>query len=336
MSFSKFKVFSSVALLLGMLLCGALMAGAPTESEAMPFSTSRLAGLMTDARLVEFSGMAPARRKNRFWAINDGGQDPILWQIDEKGKIKAQLNLQNVENIDFEDLASFSLKPPNGARRYYVAVADIGDNAALHNDHKIYIIADVAGRKAAAPDWTIHFRYPDGAHDAESLAVDAKHGYLYIVIKRVLPPIVYRLPLQPKGSGVQIAKRIAILEGLPPNDPNSTDARNAVRFGSQPTGAVIGCGGNELLLLTYASVYRYQKRNGQSWAKALVGQMPQMLPLPLTFQAEAITLSHDCNTLYVGGEKVPGPLWRFERVVPKPLITPNPTLKKIEHSEAAQ
>ena len=138
---------------------------------------------------------------------------------------------------------------------------------------------------------------------------------------------------------MQIAKRIAILEGLPLNDPNSTDARNAVRFGSQPTGAVMGCGGNELLLLTYASVYRYHKRNSQSWAKALMGQMPQMLPLPLTFQAEAITLSHDCNTLYVGGEKVPGPLWRFARLphrgAGKSSLAQKP-LKKIEHSQAVQ
>ncbi len=335
MSVAKFKVFSGVvASLLGLFLNSTAFADA--SAEPMPFASPRLAGLMTDLRLVEFSGMAPARRKDRFWAINDGGQDPILWQIDAKGKIKAQLSLQNTGNIDFEDLASFSLKPPNGARKHYVAVADIGDNAALHNDHKIYIIADVAGRKAAAPDWTIHFRYPDGAHDAESLAVDAKRGYLYIVIKRVLPPILYRLPLQPSTNELQIAERVATLEGLPANDQNSDDDRNAVRFGSQPTGAVMGCDGNELLLLTYASVYRYQKRNSQSWAKALVGQMPQVLRLPLMIQAEAITLSRDCNTLYVGGEKVPGPLWRFARTAQKPPITLKPMLKKSVDSDIAR
>ena len=304
--------------------------GETTSATKMPFAAPRLAGLMTDVRLVEFSGMAPARRKNHFWAINDGGQEPILWQVDAKGKIKGQLHLKNVENVDIEDLASFSLKPPKGERLHYVAVADIGDNAALQNDHKIYIIADVAGRKTAAPDWTIHFRYPDGAHDAESLAVDAKSGYLYIVIKRVLPPILYRLPLQPTSNEQQVAERIATLEGIPVNDQNSADAGNAVRYGSQPTGAVMGCDGNELLLLTYASVYRYQKENSQSWARALVGQLPQVLALPLMFQAEAITLTRDCNSLYVGGEKVPGPLWRFSRVALKPLV------KKVAHSGVEQ
>ncbi len=333
MNVSKFGVFVSPQLaLLSVLVYASSFAAAPPKAQAptMPFAAPQLAGLMTDVRLVEFSGMAPARRKNRFWAINDGGQDPILWQVDVKGKIKTQLRLENVENVDFEDLASFSLKPPKGPRLHYVAIADIGDNAAQQNDHKIYIVADVAGRKVAAPDWTIHFRYPDGAHDAESLAVDAKRGYVYIVIKRVLPPLLYRLPLQPRSSGMQTAERIATLEGLPMNDQNSADSGNAVRYGSQPTGAVMGCDGNELLLLTYASVYRYQKDKSQTWATALLGQMPQVLPLPLMFQAEAITLTHNCDMLYVGGEKVPGPLWRFPRVTQKPASN------KMAHTEAAQ
>jgi hypothetical protein len=327
---SKYKPFLvALTLFVGsVVLCASSIADA--SAQVTPFATPRLAGLMTDVRLVEFSGMAPARRKNRFWAINDGGQAPILWQIDQKGKIVTHLKLENVENIDIEDLASFSIKPPGGARLHYVAVADIGDNAAVQNDHKIYIVPDVAGRKATAPDWTIRFRYPDGAHDAESLAVDAKRGHLYIVIKRVLPPILYRLPLNPASSEIQTAERIATLEGIPVNDQNSPDARNAVRFGSQPTGAVMGCDGNELLLLTYASVYRYQKSNSASWATALVGQKPQVLPLPPMFQAEAITLTQDCKTLYVGGEKVPGPLWRFNRVVPTPVT------EKVIHTEPAQ
>ncbi len=328
MSVSKLNiVLATQVWVLGMVLCGRSIAATPAD--AMPFAAPKLAGVMTDSRLVEFSGMAPARRKNRFWAINDGGQDPILWQVDDKGKIKAQVRLDGVENIDFEDLASFTLKPPNSPRVYYVAVPDIGDNDARHNDHKIYIVADLPNRKVASPDWTIHFRYPDGAHDAESIAVDAKEGYVYIVIKRVLPPIMYRVPLQPglsKGEPwpndqtkqLQIAERVATLEGLPKSDQNSPDTRNAVRYASQPTGAVMGCDGNELLLLTYASLYRYHKLTGQSWASALVGQMPQVVGLPLMFQAEAITLTHDCNTLYVGGEKVPGPLWRFSRIVQKP------------------
>ena len=342
MSVAGFKVFSAAAALqFGiMFLCDIAIAGSVVATKTTPFGVPQLAGLMTDARLIEFSGMAPARRKNRFWAINDGGQEPTLWQLDEKGKIRAQLQLQNVENIDIEDLASFSIKPPKRARRHYVAVADIGDNAALNNDHKIYIVPDIAGRKSAAPDWTIRFRYPDGAHDAESLAVDAERGYFYIVIKRVLPPILYRVPLHPSsgsasasGEGseeIQTAQRIATLEGLPVNDQKSRDASNSVRFGSQPTGAVMGCDGNELLLLTYASVYRYQKNHSQSWASALVGQMPQVLPLPPMFQAEAITLTPDCNTLYVGGEKVPGPLWRFKRVV-QPRAS-----KKASHAGAAR
>ncbi len=291
---------------------------APVILATAPFGPPTLSGLMTDARLIEFSGLAPARQKQRFWAINDGGQDAALWQIDEKGSITGTLPLQDIVNIDFEDLASFSLKGANGKRKHYVAIGDIGDNAAVLPERHIYVIlddADISKNRSVSAAWQVRYRYLDGAHDAESLAVDAKGGYFYIVNKRVMPPILYRLPIRPKHpKNVQTAERVGALTGLPAENVGSTDPRNAVRFGSQPTGAVIGCDGNELLLLTYAAVYRYQKSNSATWSDALAGQVPQVLPLPPTFQAEAITLTPDCNTLYVGGEKVPGPLWRFQRL----------------------
>jgi hypothetical protein len=292
----------------------------PLIRAAAPFGPPALAGLMTDARLIEFSGLAPARQKNRFWAINDGGEDAVLWQIDEKGRIQEKLQLQEVTNIDFEDLASFSLKDASGKREYYVAIGDIGDNAAVLPERVIYVVPDAkhrAKKHRVRAAWQVRFRYPDGPHDAESLTVDAERGYFYIVNKRVTPPVLYRLPLRPSAKHpgkLQTAERIGALSGLPAENLSSIDTSNAVRFGSQATGAVMGCDGNELLLLTYAAVYRYQKTNSVAWSDALAGQVPQVLPLPPTFQAEAVTLSRDCKVLYVGGEKVPGPLWRFQRL----------------------
>ena len=97
--FAQCKLFVvAFALVLGGIVsCASSMAD--TSPQATPFATPRLAGLMTDVRLVEFSGMAVARRKNRFWAINDGGQAPVLWQIDQKGKIVAQLNKLPIESL---------------------------------------------------------------------------------------------------------------------------------------------------------------------------------------------------------------------------------------------
>jgi hypothetical protein len=281
-----------------------------------PFGRPKLAGLMTDLRLVELSGLAPARYKERFWGINDGGQAAILWLIDGAGNIMDQMPMAGVSNIDFEDLAALTYRGKN-----YIAVGDIGDNAATAPEHTIYVMPEpdalnAATRKGVAPAWTVRYRYPDGPHDAESLMADVRGGYFYIVNKRVSPPILYRVPMKPprkNRSMLHTAERIGAMMGLPEADANSPDQRNQVRFASQPTGAVLGCDANELLLLTYAALYRYQKLPNVPWSAALISQQPQALALPPMFQAEAVTLSKDCQTLYVAGEKVPSPLWRFSR-----------------------
>jgi hypothetical protein len=277
------------------------------DIQRAPFAAPELAGLLTDTRLVEFSGIAPSVESRRFWAINDGGQAAILWQINERGKIQGEMLMSGVTNVDFEDITSFTL-----AKKNYVAVGDIGDNAAVMPNHNIYVMSDALS-PAQAPLWTVRYHYPDGPHDAESLMANAAEGVFYIVNKRVSPPILYRVPMHPKHDVEVTAERIGALEGIPVADSDVDDESNRVRFASQPTGAVLGCDGNELLLLTYASVYRYRKTSKQSWAEALSGQTPQALPLPPMVQAEAITLSKDCRTLYVGGEKIPGALWRFKR-----------------------
>jgi hypothetical protein len=277
------------------------------DIQRAPFAAPELAGLLTDNRLVEFSGIAPSVTNRRLWAINDGGQAAILWQINERGKIQGEMLMSGVTNIDFEDITSFTLDKKN-----YVAVGDIGDNAAVMPSHNIHVMYDVLS-PTQAPVWTVRYRYPDGPHDAESLMANAAEGVFYIVNKRVSPPILYRVPMRPKDDVEVTAERIGALEGIPVADSDVDDESNRVRFASQPTGAVLGCDGNELLLLTYASVYRYRKSAKQSWAEALKGQTPQALPLPPMVQAEAITLSKDCRMLYVGGEKIPGALWRFKR-----------------------
>lgn len=285
----------------------ALSLAARSEFQLAPFDTPVLAGLLTDPRLVEFSGLAPSARKNRFWAINDGGQEAILYHTDSNGKIVSEVRMQEVENIDFEDLTSFRWKDQD-----FVAVGDIGDNAAVLPEHSIYVMRDRL-EPSQAPAWRVRYRYPDRPHDAESLMTDAAEGYFYIVNKRVMPPTVYRLPIRPSKDEVVVAETVGKLEFLPVPDPEVDDESNRVRFASQPTGAVMGCDGRELFLLTYASVYRYTREQDQSWAQALPGQRPQFLPLPPMVQAEAITLSRDCKQLYVGGEKIPGVLWRFNR-----------------------
>jgi hypothetical protein len=287
---------------------------AQPKFEIAPFESARLAGVLTDARLIELSGLAPAAKKNHYWAVNDGGQAAILWQLDASGKIKNQSEMLDQEggaiaNVDIEDIASFKL----GSKRY-VAVGDIGDNAAVMPNHTIYIFEDKPEpQKNMRVAWTLRFQYPDRPHDGESLMVDAKNGLVYIINKRVLPPTMYQISLQPNTDAIQTAMTVGQLENLPVPDVNVEDESNRVRYASQPTGAVLGCKGDEFYLLTYASIYRFQKLPNKNWTESLKGQYPQVLGLPPMVQAEAITLSRNCQTLLVSGEKIPGAIWHFKR-----------------------
>lgn len=288
------------------------LASTPGLSPA-PFGNPQIAGFITDSGMAELSGLAPSqRRQDRLWGINDSGQPAYLWALDLKGKVLGGFELRGVRNIDFEDLASFRWK-----NKSYLAIADIGDNGGLRDSLVIYIVREpkkLGGDQA--PAWSVRFRYPDGVFDDESLAVDVAQQRMFVVSKRTDPPVLYSVPLRPKTGELQVATRLGEFGHLPGTDPDSADPSNQVRFATQPTGLAIGCDGRELLLLTYASVYRYTRSAQQDWPEALIGQKPQILALPPLTQAEAISLDRNCKSLYVGSENVPSPLIRFIRNKP--------------------
>ena len=298
--------------MLSVVLLAALASTQPLAPA--PFGNPQIAGFITDPGMAELSGLAPSqRRKARLWGINDSGQPAYLWALDLQGKVRGGFELRGVRNIDFEDLASFRWQ-----NKSYLAVADIGDNLGLRDALVIHIVREpkkLGGEHA--PAWSVRFRYPDGVFDDESLAVDVAELRMLLVSKRTDPPVLYSVPLKPKSDEVQVAIRLGAFEHLPGVDSKSGNDSNQVRFATQPTGLAIGCDGRELLLLTYASVYRYTRTSKQDWPEALSGQKPQILALPPLTQAEAISLDRSCKNLYVGSENVPSPLIRFVRNKPR-------------------
>ena len=57
-----------------------------------------------DPILNENSGLVIAS-PDSIWMINDGGNQPVVWQIDRKGAIRQFILLKNVPNRDWEELA---------------------------------------------------------------------------------------------------------------------------------------------------------------------------------------------------------------------------------------
>lgn len=268
-------------------------------------------GNLQDPKLTEVSGMAAStRQSNTFWALNDSGNSAELFAFNNEG-ISLGSWLVNTTNRDWEDMASAWI---NGES--YLFVADIGDNLRIKDEHTVHVIAEpIIGANAVGPLdplHTIRFRYPDASHDAESLAVAG--DWLYVLTKAPLvegkrtPSRVYRLPLMLSGTSQTIdAELIALLE-IP---DGSFEASLIASIGgvdvSQPTAFDIDPQNRNGYLLTYRSVYRYRREEGQSWAEVLAQPRERVHSHSLS-QAEALAVAAN-GVVWFTSEKRPAPLW---------------------------
>jgi hypothetical protein len=282
-------------------LFGAMVAGC---SDPPPFA--QLSGLMLDAQLDEVSGLAASHRHpDTLWMLNDGGNAASVYAVSRRGSKLATLRIDGVDNTDWEDLAAFDL-----GGRHYLLIADTGDNGGLRKTLQLHVIEEPAALADASvkPAWSIVFRWPDGARDCEAVAVDAAAGRILLVSKKRQPPQLFDLPLRPRDDGLQVARPLGTLAGVPQADAEEVRANpRLARIRSQVTAADIAPDRHAMAVLTYRDVLVYPRRNRENWAQALA-RPPQVHSLPWLPQAEALGWSADSRALYATGELSPAPL----------------------------
>jgi hypothetical protein len=290
-----------IAALLAAMLLGAMVAGC---SDPPPFA--QLSGLLLDAQLDEVSGLAASRRHpDTLWMLNDGGNAANVYAVSRRGSKLATLRIDGVDNTDWEDLAAFDLDG-----RHYLLVADTGDNGGLRRTLQLHVIEEPANLVDATvkPAWSIVFRWPDGARDCEAVAVDAAAGQVLLVSKKRQPPELFALPLRPRDHGLQVARELGTLAGMPQPDAEEVRANaRLARIRSQVTAADIATDRHAMAVLTYRDVLVYPRRGRETWAQALA-RPPRVHPLPWLPQAEALGWSADSHALYATGELSPAPL----------------------------
>jgi len=284
-----------------------------TAQAPRPVARPAIAGIVTDPALGELSGLAPSHRaRDRFWAVNDGGNAHSLILLDGRGRALHEVQVTGAENVDWEDLASFHWRDAN-----WLLIADTGDNSGAREHVSLWLLKepDPNGRVThSEPAQELRLRYPDAPHDVEALTVDAVEGYAYLLTKRTVPPVLYRVPLDAAGqAGVISAQPLASLDSIPqPTEREIIRDGSLSRFRSQTTAMELDCSRLGLLVLTYDSIYRYRRQSTQqSWASVLPNQQPARSSIALLPQAEAMALDPECRNLFVGSEKAPVPLLRF-------------------------
>jgi hypothetical protein len=286
---------------LSLLPCGALIGA---EFSLLP-ERQRI----QDPAITEASGLAASPADPAFlWVINDSGCSADVHLTETNGTARGKIRLQNVANIDWEDLASFTLDGQN-----YLLIADTGDNNARRKSCKLYIIREprlpAPGKTLAGtgqPSWQIEFTYQDGPRDCESVAVDAKAGKIILISKRTQPPQVYEIPLRPPQK-----RGIITLSPIGQTAVKSPGGVIIPMY-DQPTGLDITADGSAAAITTYYGVFLFLRKPEESWAQAFARPATSLGTHQLG-QAESIAFSKNGKTLYLTSEGTQAPIARYQR-----------------------
>ena len=212
-------------------------------------------GVLDGAVLPEASGLAASRRyPGRLYHVNDSGNPPMLFLSDSRGGSLTQTGLSAAGLKDPEDLA---IGPCGGAAdRDCIFVGDIGDNGRRRPEIIVLVVPELEQFPAeAAALKRLRLRYPDGPHDAESLAVHPGTGDIFILAKEMalLPghgrsARLYRLP----SEAWRTARTAPLtLEAYGELDLPALAIREGATFSHVATAMDISPDGKRLLILTY-------------------------------------------------------------------------------------
>lgn len=222
----------------------------------------------------EISGIADSKINPGFlWAHEDSGTPPQLHLIGHDGNVSKQIYLAGISNRDWEDIVLF---------RGDIYIAETGDNALAFSSYKFYKFPEpAAGIDTVATIQTIHFRYPDGPHDAEAFLIDASTRNIYILTKRDNPSKIYRL-------------------SYPYNSSNNT----VTLVGTLPYSGVVSAAssGDEIIIKTYTNLFYYKQAQNESIERSLQKPFSNM-PYVMEPQGEAVSFASNGSGFYTISEK---------------------------------
>lgn len=221
-----------------------------------------IAFTMTDQRIVESSGLARDTSANIYWTVNDSGDTGVAYGITPTGKVSGTLKFR-AQPQDVEAIAEVN-------DRLYLG--DIGDNVANRGQIAVFYFDNPRANGLTVTYKSWDFRYPDGAHDAETLLVNSA-GRLFIVTKDT-EGAIYAAPDNPQTNGVNRLTKVG-------------EAPAAV------TDGVFLPGDQQIALLRVGSVDVIDAKTYQTVATAAVPMQPQ---------AESLAVSLDGKSLLVGSE----------------------------------
>ncbi len=237
--------------------------------------------------LNEVSGLAFDKKNNLFWMINDSGNKPILYGINNNGNIIKEITI-NAKNRDWEDLTYDTY------RNLYIG--DFGNN---DNDRKNLLILKIhkdsleANLKSITPE-RISFSYPEQTKfppkkskrhfDCESFFFYQDSLYLFTKSRYSGNKGKTNLYQLPAHKGNFEAKHINTFNTCP-------------ETGCWVTSADINDTGDKIVLLTENSAFLLTEFKGTNFFKAKIDRFL----FDHKSQKESVFFKND-STLYIADE----------------------------------
>jgi len=281
------------------IIAGGCVADGPTKIQSPPaVGKSFIAGHLENAQISEASGLASSRLyPGLLWAINDGGDDPLLYAVGSDGADLGTFRVAGAKNYDWEALASFRM-----GSTAYLLIADVGDNWEQRQSVTLYVVKEPAitaagldNDKVAPIAWQINFTYEDGPLDCEAVAVDEAGHRVLLLSKRSQPPVLYELALRPADpAAIIVAHRLTTVSHF-----------------NRPTAMDLAPDGLLAVVLTYDSGYLFKRRQNEDWPGAFE-RRPQRLRFNRLAQQEAVCFGFYGKSVFVTSEQAPAPLVRID------------------------
>lgn len=279
--------------------------------QRQPSPSHEVVSIVQSRQINENSGIAFSYRyPNAVWTHNDSGGKPYLFLVSTlDGQTMARVELCDAINRDWEDMASFALDG-----KYYLVVADVGDNSKRRDDYQLCILEEPAldlgdsTEKIIEIDQSKHqwidlrFRYPNRSRNCEAIGVDPANRRFVLTEKvyrtRSGPTGVFELPILLENRTNLVAKPMAEV---------------AIKNVSAMD---ISRDGRRMVIRAYHRGYFLFREPDESWETILQRPLPDWVELPMHPQGEGVCYYVNGQSVLLSSEKKRQPLYKVR--VPQP------------------
>ncbi|MGL4609667.1 MAG: hypothetical protein ACRCYY_08275 [Trueperaceae bacterium] len=265
------------------------------------------AGNLDTTFLSEASGMAASGLvTDRLYHTNDTWfPSPVLYLTDTAGQNLQAVALEGFEhNPRLDDIEDMDVG--RCGDRSCLFIGDIGDNRSNRRDIRIFVVEEFdVVPSSLTPQQILNVQYPDGPHDAESLAVHP-NGDIYMLTKEIASVLgtgasrLYKLPYEVWTTA---GEEVVTLEFVGKIDLFALSGTTVNLFNHIATSMDISDDGGRLLILTYGEVFEIAVDVSQLSGETIATETPnEQIEVVTLLQQESISYSKGGKSFFYTAE----------------------------------